>query len=414
MDVEIRAVDEHEFATFVRTAEATFGTHVTDEMIERLRRRLDLACTLAAFDADGELVGTAATHDFTITLVGGATVPTSGVTLVGVLPTHRRRGILRAMMARQLDDVAARGHAFAVLTASESSIYGRFGYGEATRTATWSLRPQGVRLVRPPRVTGGGRVRMAPPAGIRECAPAIYARAIEGIPGTIARSDAWWDDFVGDHEENRDGAGAMFHALHEPGGGGEPDGYVSWRTIQRWTPHDLPDSEVRLVGLHAADPEVEAALFEFVLGIDLVGIVKAEERPSDDHLRWRLADRRRMTVDHVGDGLYVRVLDPGAALRARRYGTTDSLVVELHDPFRPETAGRWRVDGGPDGAACTRTDDDADLAMDVGELGALYLGGVAASTLVRAGRVEERTICAARRADAFFTSGIAPWLTFGF
>lgn len=409
MDLELRAVTGEELPAFVRACELTFGMGTTDDKVERVRTLLPLERTLAAFDGD-EIVGTAGAFDFTITLPGGDRVPTAGVTFVGVLPTHRRRGILRSMMAAQLDDVAERGEAFAVLTASESSIYGRFGYGEASRSVDWTLDPRGLDLVREP--DAPGRVRIVDAARIRQVAPGIYERAIAGIPGTMPRKDAWWDAFEQDPEDWRDGGPAMFHAVHETPVG-EADGFVSWRAVDRWTPDDLPDTEIRVQELFGVDEEVDAALFRFVLDMDLVSTVKGSRRPVDDHLRWRLVDRRRM-VQRTVDGLYVRILDPGPALAARRYAAPGALVVDLVDPFRPHTEGRWLVEGGPDGAACSRTDRDPDLALPVTELGSIYLGGVSPSALARAGRVEERTPGALARADAFFGWGVAPWLTTGF
>lgn len=408
MDIELRPITDDEFAAFVRACELTFGLTASEEKIERVRTLLPLDRTIAAFDG-GDIVGTAGAYDFTITLPGGARVPTAGVTFVSVLPTHRRRGLLRSMMAMQLDDVAARGEAFAVLTASESSIYGRFGYGVASPTWDWSVRTAGAELVRPSRAQG--RMRLVTPERIRELAPGLYDRATARTPGTILRSAAWWDAFASDPEDWQDGVKNLYHAVHEGPAG--PDGYVSWRMVGRW-PDELPDYELRLVELYGADEEVEAALFRFVLDIDLVGVVKASRRPVDEHLRWRLVDRRRMVVGAVNDGLYVRILDPAASLAARRYGTSDGLVLDLVDPFRPGTEGRWLVEGGPDGAACARTDRDAELTMDIADLGSLYLGGVTASTLGRAGRIEERTPGALARADAFFGWGVAPWLTTGF
>lgn len=397
MDLELRPVTEDEYPAFVRAVGAQFGEHVRELDVEWARRQMELERTMAVFDGD-EIVGTASAWSFDLTVPGGAAVPTAGVTFVGVRATHRRQGLLRRMMARQLDDVAARGEPLAALTASESVIYGRFGYGVASVKREWSLRREGTELLQAPRASG--RIRIISAEEATKVLPGIYAEAIGRIPGAITRSEARWGSWFADFEDERRGASALFFAVHEGGG------YVAWRR----------NGEAVLIvhELHAVDDEVEAALFQFVLDIDLVREIRARRRPVDERLVWRLADPRRLVVEHEVDDLYVRIVDPAGALAARRYGTDDDLVLELHDPFRPANDGRWLVAGGPDAASAERTTMDADLVLGAVELGSIYLGGVRPSLLARAGRIEERRPGALRRADAFFASASAPWLTTGF
>ncbi len=196
--------------------------------------------------------------------------------------------------------------------------------------------------------------------------------------------------------------------LHH-GAAGEPDGYLAYRAAEGQWGHGLSDGTVIVEELDAVDDEVEAALWQYVLDIDLVRHVRADARPVDEPLRWRLADPRRLQTSSLFDHLWVRLVDVPAALSARRYGTAARLVVDVRDPFRPAGEGRYVVEGGPDGAECRRTGDEPDLALGVTELGALYLGGVSATTLARAGRVEERTRGALQAADGFFASSPAPW-----
>lgn len=393
MDLELRPVTEDEFPGYMRIVEGHFGLHVPDRDIESARRDMPLDRTIAAFD-EGEMVGTAAAWTFDMSVPGGTQLPCAGVTFVGVLPTHRRRGLLRRMMDLQLDDVAARGEALAALTASESVIYGRFGYGVASVKREWSLRREGTTLLRPP--TAEGRVRIVTAEEARKVVPDVYAQAVRGIPGGVTRSEGKWQSWFADHEDERRGASALFFAAHDGGG------YVAWRR--------RGEGVLVVHELHAVDDEVEAALWQFVLDVDLVREVRARRRPADERLPWRLADPRRLVVEHEVDDLYVRVVDPAAALSARTYGSDDEVVLELSDPFRPANDGRWLVSG----AGCERTTRDADLALTATELGSLYLGGVSPSLLARAGRIEERRPGALRRADALFRSPVAPWLTMGF
>ncbi|MCU1379436.1 MAG: hypothetical protein JWN29_2419, partial [Acidimicrobiales bacterium] len=215
MDLELRPVTEDEYPAFVRAVGAQFGEHVRELDVEWARRQMELERTMAVFDGD-EIVGTASAWSFDLTVPGGAAVPTAGVTFVGVRATHRRQGLLRRMMARQLDDVAARGEPLAALTASESVIYGRFGYGVASVKREWSLRREGTELLQAPRASG--RIRIISAEEATKVLPGIYAEAIGRIPGAITRSEARWGSWFADFEDERRGASALFFAVHEGGG----------------------------------------------------------------------------------------------------------------------------------------------------------------------------------------------------
>jgi predicted acetyltransferase len=309
-------------------------------------------------------------------------------------------------MERQLDDVAARGEAVAVLTASESVIYGRFGYGPASTNAWCRIDTEGTELARRPEA--GGRLRQVEADEAAREIPGVYEAARPRHPGALSRRPRYWQRWFLDREYARQGASARFYVLHHDEAG-TPDGYLAYRATEGDWGHGLADGTVIVEELDAVDDEVEAALWQYVLDIDLVRHVRADARPVDEPLKWRLADPRRLQTSALYDHLWVRLLDIPVALSARRYGTDERLVVEVRDPFRPAGEGRYAVDGGPDGAACTPTTDEPDLALGVTELGALYLGGVSATTLARAGRVEERAAGALRAADAFFASTPAPW-----
>jgi predicted acetyltransferase len=399
VDLELRSVTEEEFATWSRGIERAFGFHSDDKNLEAWRASAELDRTLAAID-DGEFVGSAGAFSFEMALPGGSTLPAAGVTAVSVRSTHRRRGVLRQMMERQLADVVERGEPFAVLTASESVIYGRFGYGLATQYWGWSIKTEGTELAHPS--TAGGRVRLIEKDEAQKVLPGIRAGAWRRHPGEVDWVQSRWDDRFRDPEHDRDGMSALWFAVHESAAG-EADGFVAWRTKPGWD-GGLPNMEVRVVELYGFDEEIETALFEHVLSIDLVRKVTAWGRPVEDPLRWRLADARRMQVKHVGDHLWLRVLDVEKALSTRELGTDDRLVIEVVDEVRPSTAGTYRVEPG----SCRRTDDAPDLTMHVRDLGAVYLGGVTPSTLARANRISgDRD--ALQRADRLFASSATPW-----
>ena len=379
------------------------GVTYTDADVEGVRGILELDRTLVALDGP-ELVGSASAFTMDMTVPGGVWLSTAGVTWVGVIPTHRRRGILRQLMARQLDDLVERGEPLAALSASESGIYGRFGYGLATRRARLLVATKRVRMRDG---TGDdGLVRFADGATARKTFPEIYERLRVERPGTMSRDDRWWDYHLRDAESLRDGATPLFFLLH-------PDGFASYRRRSGWA-HGLPVDEAIVTEFVAVTPPAHASLWRVLLGLDLVDSLSFTRFSPDDPLVWLVDDPRRIQTTGVWDDSWVRVLQVRTALEGRRYLTDDRFVLELIDPFRPDVGGRFELEGSSEGATCRRTTAEPDLVMDIRELGSLYLGGVRATTLVRAGRIEERTAGAARRADAFFSSDPPPHNQTGF
>lgn len=406
MDFELRPVTDEEFRDFVRVIEAGFGFHASSENVDDIRSTTELDRTLAAFEGD-LIVGTAGAYSFEFTLPGGITVPAAGVTLVAVRATHRRRGVMRTMMDQQLDDIADRGEPIALLTASEGSIYQRFGYGPASFKADWSIPTQGTVLRQPS--TAPGRLHQVSRSDAILAIPGVYERCRRAIPGAVNRNEAWWEDWFKDQQWTRGGGTARFYVLHlDPDD--TPDGYVALRQKRSWE-HGNPTGTLVIDELFGESPEIEAALWQYAIDHDLMTTVVAPGRPVDEPLRWRLADVRRLTCTQLTESLWLRPLDIAATLAARRYSTSDALVIEVADPFRPRNNGRYLVEGGPDGAHGCRTDRAADLTLDVADLGSIYLGTVAPSVLARAGRIEASDQAALRRADAFFASSPAPWLT---
>lgn len=398
----MRPISAEEFPAFARTGEAAFGHHVTPEEIEAWRGIIDMERTLAIFD-EGQIVATALTVPFELTLPGLTRLPVEGVAEVGVLPTHRRQGLLRALMRRLLDEMRERGEAVAVLTASESAIYGRFGYGLATSTINVEIEQRYAALARPR--TTGGRVRLIEAEGALDVLQPLYERVRMGQPGALNRTPERWREMV--RSTPQDGSGPLFYAIYSSETG-QVDGAALYRIRRRWE-EAIASSTLLVERMIAATDEAQWALWQFCFGVDLVRTVRATFRPVDEPLRWMLADPRRLRVTALVDDLWLRVLDVPAALRARRYGAAGRLVLEVVDAFQPEVAGRYELQGGPDGAECRATTAEPDLTLDVSDLGAAYLGGVRFGTLARAGRVEQRTPGALAQADALFACEPAPW-----
>ena len=359
---------------------------------------------------DGELcVGTAGAFSFRLTVPGGAAVPAAGVTMVSVAATHRRRGVLTAMMRRQLDDVRSWGEPLAVLTASEPVIYGRFGYGIGTYHVNAEIDTTRVRLSVPPG-TDDVRLRYANSAEVLDACEAVYARLVPRRPGMVARIAGWERLWLLDPEGERDGASPLQCVLAERGG--EVVGYARYRIKSEWDPAG-PRGTVITQDVSALDPAAHAALWRFLFDIDLTAKVIARGRPVDEAWQHMVSDVRRCAL-RVRDSLHVRLVDLGAALEARTYQAPVDVVLEVEDAFCPWNSGRWRLTGDPKGASCERTTDAADLALSVRELGSAYLGGVRLVSLAAAGRVRELRQGALTEASIAFGSPVAPWLPHGF
>ncbi|MFI9582082.1 GNAT family N-acetyltransferase [Streptomyces sp. NPDC052236] len=364
--------------------------------------------SIGAWDGD-DCVGTAGAFSFGVSVPGGAVVPAAGVTQVSVAATHRRRGVLTSMMRRQLDDVRAWGEPLAVLTASEPEIYGRFGYGIATQQLSAHIDTVQGRIDAP-EGADAVRLRFAEVADVAAECEAVYVRSIGSRPGMLARRPGWERLPLLDPPDERDGGGPMRCVVAERDG--EIVGFVRFHNKQGWDRRG-PAGSIELRHIEALDPATYAALWRLLFSIDLTVKVVARNRPVDDPLLHLVNDVRRCEL-RVRDGMFVRLVEVGAALEARTYRAPVDVVLEVEDAFCPWNAGRWRLVGDAKGASCERTGDDADLALSVRELGAAYLGGVSLGALAGAGRVRELRLGALGEASGAFLSDVAPWLPHGF
>lgn len=407
MDVEIRPVTADEWVDYLRAEHIPFGVQISDDEMKKQSQRYGAWDTLAAFEG-GRIVATAGDWDMELTVPGMTQVHAPGVTAVGVLPTHRRQGLLTAMMRKQLDDYRGRGEAVATLLAAESVIYGRFGYGWATTSMAGQLDRTRASFVTD--VGTGLQLQLLDRPEAAKVLPDVFDLARRRQPGEVSRPDGWWQEFVRDPEWMRDGASEMFHVVCRDGADA---GFISYRMKENWD-DNIPQYTLRVVQLVASSPEVRAALWRYSLDVDLVGTIAFENLPIQDPVRWMLRDPRRLRTTSVSDWLWVRLVDVAKALQARRYRTQDRLVLDVVDPFLPENEGRYELEGSPDGARCKRSTANPDLALTVAELGSAYLGGMSLTALAGAGRVEERTAGALRRADLMFGSDEPPWCSTDF
>ena len=400
--MEIRPLTADDLPAVVRTAESAFHGDVAPWQLDVQRPVFEPARSLAAFDGP-EMVATAGIYTRELT-VPGAVVPVAGVTEVGVRPSHRRQGLLTALMRRQIDDVRAGGEAIAALWASETGIYGRFGYGLAARHATLKLRTAGMR-VRPDVAVADGRVLLLEPeAAIPRIAP-LFDRLRRQRPGHLDRHGPWWPRRVVDPESERGGASALRVAVHERPDGAV-DGYALYAVKPDWS--DGPEAEVRVREVVAGGGPATAAMWSLLVGLDLTRSVTVHIAAPDEPLDLLLAGPSRVRVT-TAPNVWVRLVDLPRALTARAYAAPLDVVLDVDDAFCPWNAGRHRLEAGADGARCERTDAPADLALSAADLGAAYLGGTSLAALHALGRVAERTPGALARATTAFRGAREPW-----
>ena len=410
----LRPVTPEEFGAFGEILSQAFNESPWPaEAIEQERTVFEFDRSLAAFDGDA-IIGTAGAYSFQLTTPGGV-VGAAGVSFVSVLPSHRRRGIMSAMMRRQLADIAGRGEPVAALFASESAIYGRYGYGCASGQLNLTIR-RGEGALTPATAggarTGHGLVRLlaAPPADLRTELAKVYDAAAPHRPGMMARDERWWQDVLADLEFFRRGMGPLKCLLAQDDLA--PRGYALYRTKAGWDDDGLPFGSLSVHELVAVDGEATAALWTDLFTRDLIGEVVARHRPVDDPLLAMLADRRRARAC-LTDGLWIRLIDVPAALRQRRYSCAADVVIEVSDDLLPANAGRWRLQcpGATDGgkASCERTTAAADIVLPVAVLGAGYLGGTRLGALAAAGLITEHKHGTLARLSAAMYSDPAPW-----
>jgi predicted acetyltransferase len=400
-----RAVTADEWPAFFAMLSDAFGEDNNDDdlALETLTAEADRS--LAVFDGSA-IVGTAGAFTFDLT-VPGSHAAAAGVTYVGVHPTHRRRGILTSLMRRQLDDIRERGEPVAILWASEAAIYGRFGYGLASQRLDVDLDRVDASLRPDLPDTDGVEVRLVPPGEVTSDIERIEAAVAPTRAGMFVRDKRWIELLVADPESRRRGMSRRQCLLASRDG--EAVGYALYRTkADVVRPYGLPNGDVHLIGLAATESAVTVALLRTLLSIDLMRRVRCWNLPVDSELPHLLRDPRHVRTTLL-DALFLRIVDIGPALSARRYVAPVDVVLEVADAFCPWNDGRWHLVGDRDGARCERTSEPARVRLSTEALGAAYLGGTRLTTLAAAGRVaaeDEKTLAAVSVA---FQGDNAPW-----
>lgn len=396
--MEVRTVRREEFADWLACMRVGFHSETPSDPEHAaavLAGRTDFERTFGAFDR-GRPVATYRSFPTELTVPGGF-VPACAVSMVTVLPTHRRRGLLTRMIHDDLAAARERGEAVAILVASEWPIYGRFGFGPATDAVELELRPR-ARFAS----EGRGTPEMATPDELLAAAPAVYDVHRRVTPGAIFRHDWWWEIPLRLSEGWGQGPpGQRLAVLRDDGG--TAIGYARWHVDDHWEGR-RPRGTLVVSELFGADPEAEARLWRLVGEVDLVETVRVAQRGVDDVLPWLVADGRGVRQTWRADWLWARVLDVGAALSARAWSAPGPLVAEVEDPLGHAAARFALADG-----SCEPTASPPDVTLPVATLSACYLGGRSLRTLAAAGWATEHRAGAVGELDDLLRSPVAPW-----
>ncbi|MEU7584122.1 GNAT family N-acetyltransferase [Streptomyces sp. NPDC041068] len=411
-DVDVRAVSDAELPAWQRAVNTGFLrplAAMSDEAVAHFREHVDLTRVQGAFDR-GRCVGTFRSFPQEVTAVGGAFVPADAISGVTVAPTHRRRGILTRMMAADLAAAKERGDVVATLISAEYAIYGRYGFGPATRVTEWEVDV--ARSGLDPRWSGpeetGARIDLVDGAEVRKLGPELHERFRAARHGAIDRPEEWWLRNTGERASPEYPWQEPFYAFYRDASG-RVEGLVAYSTTEdRWGGSRLPQNTLTVLGMTAATPAAERALWHYLCAIDKVVAVRTGWLAPDDLLPDLLPDPRAAKVVRHADWLWVRILDVVRALESRTYDGAGSLVLEVLDGAGL-AGGRYRLDASSQGASCAPTSEAADLVLDVRELGELWLGDASVARLVALGRVTERGPGTAAAADALFRTARRPW-----
>jgi predicted acetyltransferase len=401
MTIEVRATRPDEYRAAVDAMVVPLmAAPPNDDDWNRSRPSWDIMPSFSAWD--GERCVAHAGHFLVETTVpGGARLATAAVTRVGVLPTHRRRGLATRLMRALIDDARERGLALMSLRASEAVIYGRYGFGVAGDCCEVAIDPRRAGPVAG--ATGAGSFRYLVPSEMLEVVPPLYERVAHRRPGTISRPRPFWERYLREAIDQKHASYVVTHL----DANAEPDGFVHYES--KW---DEGGAFVESAGtgkvhdLFGADDAVELALWQFLFGLDLVARWTADQRPVDDLVRHAVSDRRAYRHTSITDEQWLRLLDVDAALAGRSYRpASGSVTIEVDDPLVLGNCGRWQVSA----SGAERTDGDADLKMGIETLSAAYLGGTSWTALAGTGSVEARNSGAIELADVLFASPLAPF-----
>jgi predicted acetyltransferase len=401
--LEIRNVRDEELPAFIDAMSTGFLERPdVDKVAAEVRLNWDLTRSWAGFES-GQITGTWRSWETEITVPGGKRLPGGAVSAVSVIPTHRRRGILTALVDAAHRAMRDGGEAMGLLYAAEYPIYGRFGYGPACREATWTVETRGTRFV----THASGGVELAKPDGDASAAiKALFETWRLRQPGELRRRDYIWEYDLG--RDTAWGSRWKGFLLFHRDAGGKLDGYARYHVEDKWERRQ-PLSNLVLDELHALTDDAYAALWRSLAETDWAATIKAEHRTPAERLPWLMTNARAASMSDVGDGMWIRLFDVPRALAARTYDREGSFVLEVVDREAPDGRLRVLLEAGPAGATCAATDRSADLTLDIAALSAAYLGGTPLRHAVAASGVDEHRSGVLLKADALLRTLDEPW-----
>ncbi|QBJ96313.1 GNAT family N-acetyltransferase [Rhodococcus sp. ABRD24] len=395
--ISVRPATDNDWPALELLDSVAFAYHPVDADRTLTRALTRTEDVVVATDA-GTPIGLALDLPMDLTVPGGTQVPVRGVTWVSVAPTHRRRGVLRALFAQIHNNIGRTGVPLAMLTASDAGIYGRFGYGPATVSTSVTIDRRFARF-RDDAPDPGGVVLTDQATAVTRL-PEIYERWRLITPGAQNRPQPQWDYTFADPEEHRDGKSGLHYLIH-------PDGYATFRY------RSADDGMVAVVAeLVAVTDAAHTALWRTLCGLDLTQRIEATQHP-DDPLRLMLTDYRLPRTTRRSDDLWVRIMDVPAALGARTYALDGDIVLAVRDPYL-DAGGTFALTVRDGHAECRRTDATAHVTLDLDALGSLYLGAHRARTLAAAHRIEAASDRDLALVDMMFAADRPAVLGYGF
>jgi predicted acetyltransferase len=395
MAIELRLLDASEHAHFLTPLRSAFGLVIDADRITRARRLEEISERIGAFEGD-LIVGCAGAYAMTMTTPGGS-VPVSGLTMVGVASTHRRRGVLTTMIRRHFDRARAEGKPISALWSAEPAIYGRFGYGIASSCGAIAVERARSAFRRP---SAEGELALLDEREALAPFAEVWDRVRADTPGMMSRTPAWWEvRRLGDHEKSGPPLQRLLVRFD-----GRAEGYALYRFANRFDPIGTPEANLQVVEALGATPRATARVWRYLFDVDLARRIEATLIPPDHALFHLLRDPRALRL-MLTDGLWLRLLDVEAALAARAFAGDEEVTLGVDDALFPENTGSYRVGGG----RVVRVEGGAELRLDVAALGSTYLGSVSFASLAAAGEVEEVVAGAIARADRIFRAGRGAW-----
>ncbi len=379
---EIRLIEADEFDEFWSVFALTFGFSPKDEDKQAVLDWLELDRTFGAFD-DGSIVATSGAVSLPVVVPGGKVVPAAGITVISTLASHRRRGLMRQAMTLLLDQARRRGEPVATLWASESSIYGKVGFGVAAAGAELKVDTRHAAL-RDDAPAGPGQVRLLTADEASGVVPAVYAAATSSTPGAMVRRPQDWADELLDLESRRKGASELRYAVYEESG--EARGYARFRRKVDWE-GGHGKGVVKVTEMHAVDAAAYAELWRHLAAADLTTTVQLSTARVNEPLWALLDDPRRITRTVVADTIWLRVIDTAEALGARAYAASGNLVLAVEDPMG-YAGGTFALTADSGGAEVAPSKADPDVRLGVADLSAAYLGAPRLRDLAWAGRID--------------------------